>query len=77
MLMNVFVFWILMSVFAGRREADRVFGAIFAMFVCIWAIRMIVGMSIGLLPLIVLAVLFSRVIRPFVKGFLSSFRYRR
>ncbi len=77
MLVNLFVIWFLISVFVGSREANQMFRTVIGFFVAVWAVKMIIGFGIGLLPVILLIALFTHVVLPFVKGFMSSFQKRR
>ncbi len=74
MLMDLFVVWLLISVFIGSYEANRFFRIAFGFLAGMWILRLVLSFGIRLLPLIILAALFSYVIMPFVKGFMSRFR---
>ena len=71
MLVNLFVFWILVSVFFGGREANRAIGKIFGFLAFFWAMGLILRIGFGLLPVIILVAIFSKVIVPFFRGFFS------
>lgn len=73
MLMNLFIFWILMSVFFGSRAAGRAVSSLFGVFAFFWVLRMVLGFGLGLLPLILLVMLFSKVVIPFAGTFLRHF----
>ena len=46
MLVNLFVFWILVSVFFGGREANRAIGKIFGFLAFFWAMGLILRIRI-------------------------------
>ena len=68
MLMSLFVFWILASVFFGGREANRAIRRIFGFLAFFWAVGLIIRIGLGLLPLLILAAIFGKVIAPFFNG---------
>ena len=72
MIMNLIVFWILMSLFFGSRAAGRAFGFLFGIMALIWVVGILAGF--GLMPLIVVIVIFSKVAVPFVVAFLRHFQ---
>ena len=72
MLMNLFIIWVLISVFVGSKEANEFFRGMIGLLVGLWALRVIVRFGIRCLPMIIVIALFSRIVIPFVKGFLSS-----
>ena len=72
MIMNLIVFWILMSLFFGSRAAGRAFGFLFGIMALIWVVGILAGF--GLMPLIVVIVIFSKVVVPFVVAFLRHFQ---
>ena len=72
MLGNILLIWILVSVFVGKREANRMFRMLLGLFIGFWVFRMVAGFGFALLPLIGLIWLGSEVVIPFVKGFLHS-----
>ena len=74
MLMNLFIFWIFASMFFGSREAGRAVSRIFGVLVFFWIVRILLGFGWGLLPYILLILLFSKVIVPFVGTFLRHFQ---
>jgi hypothetical protein len=74
MIMNLIVFWILMSLFFGSRAAGRTFGFLFGVMALIWVIGILAGFGLMLLPLIVVIVIFSKVVVPFVVAFLRHFQ---
>ena len=41
MLMNLFVFWILASMFFGTRQAGRAFSVIFGIFAFVWIAKLL------------------------------------
>lgn len=74
MLMNLFIFWILSSVFFGSRQAGRAVSSIFGVLAFIWVMKMLFGFGLALLPFILLAFVFSKVIVPFTVTFLRHFQ---
>ena len=76
MLMNVILIWVLFSLFFGSREAGKVFRGIIGFFVVMWVIRMVLGFGFTLLPVILVIAVVSKVVVPFMSGFIDSFRNR-
>ena len=76
MLMTMFFIFILISVMDGNRELRKAFYTFMKVVFGFWAFGWIVRCGIGLFPLIILIVLFTEVIQPFLKGFVESFRRR-
>lgn len=74
MLMNLFVFWILSSLFFGSRAAGRAVRYLFGILALFWVIRLLAGFGLMLLPLIAVVLVFSKVIVPFVGTFLRHFQ---
>ena len=74
MIINLIVFWILMSLFFGSRAAGRAFGFLFGILAFFWVVRLLAGFGMILLPLIVVIVVFSKVVVPFVGTFLRHFQ---
>ena len=74
MIMNLIVFWILMSLFFGSRAAGRAFGFLFGILAFFWVVRLLLGFGLILLPLIVVIIVFSKVVVPFVGTFLRHFQ---
>jgi hypothetical protein len=74
MLMNLFVFWILMSLFCGSRSAGRAVRYVFGILVFFWVVRLLAGFGLMLLPVILVIAVFSKVIVPFVTTFLRHFQ---
>ena len=74
MKINLIVFWILMSLFFGSRAAGRAFGFLFGILAFFWVVRLLAGFGLILLPLIVVIVVFSKVVVPFVGTFLRHFQ---
>jgi hypothetical protein len=74
LLMNLFVFWILMSLFFGSRAAGRAFGFLFGIMAFFWVIRLLAGFGLMLLPIILVVVVLSKVVVPFVVTFLRHFQ---
>ena len=71
---NLFILWILMSLFFGSRAAGRAFGSLFGFMALIWVIGILAGFGLMLFPLIVVIVIFSKVAVPFVVAFLRHFQ---
>ena len=76
MLMNLIVFWILSSIFFGSRETNYIVSRLFGVLAFFWIFRLIIGFGFGLLPLIFLILLISKVIMPFCSGFASRWNER-
>ena len=74
MLMNLFILWILMSLFCGSRAAGSTVRFLFGIIVFFWVVRIIAGFGLILLPIIVLVLVFSKVVFPFVTTFLRHFQ---
>ena len=74
MIINLIVFWILMSLFFGSRAAGRAFGFLFGILAFFWVVRLLAGFGLILLPFIVVIVVFSKVVVPFVGAFLRHFQ---
>ena len=74
MIMNLIVFWILMSLFFGSRATGRAFGFLFGIMALIWVVGILAGFGLMLLPLIVVIIIFSKVAVPFVVAFLRHFQ---
>ena len=74
MLMNLFVVWLLISVFAGSRAAGKFVRGIFGVLAFFWIFKVIFFFGFGMLPFIIIAVLLSNTLIPFVRGFVESFR---
>ena len=72
MLGNIILIWILISVFVGKREANRMFRMLLGLFIGIWVFCLAAGFGFALLPLILLIWLFSEVVIPFAQGFLHT-----
>ena len=49
MIMNLIVFWILMSLFFGSRAAGRAFGFLFGIMALIWVVGILAGFGLMLL----------------------------
>ncbi len=74
MLMNLFIFWILASMFFGSREAGHAVSVIFGVLAFFWIVKLLLGFGTALLPFILLAFLLSKVVVPFVVTFLRHFQ---
>ena len=74
MLVKLFVLWVLMSLFCGSRNAGSAIRFLFGIIVFFWVIRLLFGFGLMLLPLIVVVMVFSKVIAPFVVTFLRHFQ---
>ena len=74
MLVNLFVFWILMLLFCGSQAAGRTIRFLFGIIVFFWVLRLLLGFGLILLPLIVVVAIVNKVIVPFVVTFLRHFQ---
>ena len=74
MIVKLFVFWILMSLFFGCRFAGKTVRVVLGVIAFFWAIRILAGVGIKLLPIILVILVFSKVIVPFVEAFLRHFQ---
>jgi hypothetical protein len=74
MIMNLIVFWILVSLFFGSRAAGRAMRYVFGIIAFFWMIRLLAGFGLFLLPAIVVIFVFSKVVVPFVGTFLRHFQ---
>ena len=74
MIMNLIVFWILVSLFFGSRAAGRAMRYVFGIIAFFWMIRLLAGVGLFLLPVIVVIFVFSKVVVPFVGTFLRHFQ---
>lgn len=74
MLMNLFVFWVLASLCFGSRSAGRAVGFVFGIMAFIWVIGLLFKFGLMLLPVILVAAIFSKVVVPFVVTFLRHFQ---
>ena len=74
MIMNLIVFWILVSLFFGSRAAGRAMRYVFGIIAFFWMIRLLAGFGLFLLPVIVVIFVFSKVVVPFVGTFLRHFQ---
>lgn len=74
MFKNLFIIWLLTSIFFGTRSAGKTVSVLFGIMAALWAVRIILGFGISLLPLIIVVVIFSKVIVPFVTTFLRHFQ---
>ena len=74
MIVKLFVFWILMSLFFGSRFAGKTIRVVLGIIAFFWAVRILAGIGIKLLPLILVILVFSKVVVPFVEAFLRHFQ---
>ena len=74
MLMNLFILWILMSLFCGSRTAGSTVRFLFGIIVFFWVVRILASFGLILLPIIMLVLVFSKVVLPFVITFLRHFQ---
>ena len=74
MLVNLFVLWILISLFFGSKAAGRTIRYLFGIIVFFWVIRILAGFGLMLLPMILVIFVFSKVVVPFVTAFLRHFQ---
>ena len=74
MLMNLFILWILMSLFCGSRAAGNTVRFLFGIIVFFWVVRILFSFGLMILPIIVLVLIFSKVVLPFVTTFLRHFQ---
>lgn len=74
MLTRLFVLWILMSLFCESRAAGRTVQFLFGIIIFFWIVRLLFGFGLALLPLIVVVLVFSKVVVPFVGTFLRHFQ---
>lgn len=74
MLRSMFLLWIFMVLFGYGREANRMLRIVLGIAVFGWAARIILSFGFSMLPIILLVLLLSNVVVPFVRGFVSRFR---
>ncbi len=74
MLMNLFVFWVLASLFFGNKAAGRAVGFVFGIMALFWVIRLLINFGLMLLPVILVVLVFSKIVVPFVVTFLRHFQ---
>ena len=74
MLMNMIVFWILMSLFCGSQAAGRTVRFLLGIVVFFWVVRILAGFGLILLPVVLVILVFSKVVFPFVVTFLRHFQ---
>ena len=74
MLMNLFILWILMSLFCGSRAAGSTVRFLFRIVVFFWVMRIIAGFGLILLPVVLVILVISKVVFPFVTTFLRHFQ---
>ena len=74
MITKLFVLWILMSLFCGSRAAGNTIRFLFGIIVFFWVVRLLFGFGLMLLPLIVVVLVFSKIVVPFVTTFLRHFQ---
>ena len=74
MIMNLIIFWILMSLFLGSRAAGNMIRFLFGILAFFWVIGLLAGFGLMLLPLLIVIVIFSKVVVPFTVAFLRHFQ---
>ena len=74
MLMNLFILWILMSLFCGSQAAGRTVRFLLGIVVFFWVVRLLEGFGLALLPVILVIFVFGKVVVPFVGTFLRHFQ---
>ena len=74
MLMNLFILWILMSLFCGSRTAGSTVRFLFGIIVFFWVIKLLAGFGLMILPVILVILVISKVVLPFVTTFLRHFQ---
>ena len=74
MLMNLFILWILMSLFCGSQAAGRTVRFLLGIVVFFWVVRLLAGFGLALLPVILVIFVFGKVVVPFVGTFLRHFQ---
>ena len=74
MLMNLFVLWILMSLFCGSQAAGKTVRFLLGIIVFFWVVRILVCFGLILLPVVLVIFVFSKVVIPFVTTFLRHFQ---
>ena len=74
MLMNLFILWILMSLFCGSRAAGSTVRFLFGFIVFFWVIKLLAGFGLMILPVVLVILVISKVVLPFVTTFLRHFQ---
>ena len=74
MLMNLFILWILMSLFCGSRTAGSTVRFLFGFIVFFWVIKLLAGFDLMILPVVLVILVISKVVLPFVTTFLRHFQ---
>ena len=74
MLTRLFVLLILITLFCGGRTAGSTIRFFFGIIVFLWVIRLLFGFGLMLLPVVLVILIFSKVVVPFVVAFLRHFR---
>ena len=74
MLMKLFVLWILMSLFCGSRAAGSTIRFFLGIIVFFWVVRLLFGVGLMILPMVLVVLIFSKVVAPFVVTFLRHFQ---
>ena len=74
MLMNLFVLWILMSLFCGSQAAGKTVRFLLGIIVFFWVVRILACFGLILLPVVLVIFIFSKVVIPFVTTFLRHFQ---
>ena len=74
MLMNLFVLWIMMSLFCGSQAAGKTVRFLLGIIVFFWVVRILACFGLILLPVVLVIFVFSKVVIPFVTTFLRHFQ---
>ena len=74
MIMNLIIFWILMSLFCGSRTAGSTVRFLFGIIVFFWVIKLLAGFGLMILPVVLVILVISKVVLPFVTTFLRHFQ---
>ena len=74
MLMNLLILWILMSLFCGSRAAGSTVRFLFGIIVFFWVIKLLAGFDLMILPVVLVILVISKVVLPFVTTFLRHFQ---
>ena len=74
MLMNLFILWILISLFCGSRAAGSTVRFLFGIIVFFWVIKLLAGFGLMILPVVLVILVISKVVLPFVTTFLRHFQ---
>ena len=74
MLMNLFILWILMSLLCGSRTAGSTVRFLFGIIAFFWVIKLLAGFGLMILPVVLVILVISKVVLPFVTTFLRHFQ---